>query len=871
MTITRTTCAYCGVGCGIIATEMEGGVRIEGDPSHPANRGRLCSKGLALGQTLDHASRLAFPTIDGVRVSWDTATRAVADRLTTVINEHGPDAVAFYVSGQLLTEDYYVANKLMKGFIGSANIDTNSRLCMASTVAGHTRAFGGDIVPGDYADLEEADLVVLVGSNLAWCHPVLFQRLRAAREARGTRVVVIDPRRTESCDIADLHIPVMPDGDVLLFNGLLAHLDACGTAPAAFTGHHVDGYAGAVAAARSEAPALAAAIATRGIEAEVAAFYRLFAATEKVVTVFSQGVNQAHNGTDRVNAIINCHLATGRIGRPGMGPFSVTGQPNAMGGREVGGLASMLAAHMGFSDHECDLVQGFWQSPAIPRAAGLRAVDMFDAVHDGRIKAIWIMATNPAVSLPQAAKVREALARCPTVIVSDCVKDTDTQAFAHIRLPATGWSEKDGTVTNSDRTISRQRAFRAPYAEARPDWQIICDVATAMGHGAAFAYESPADIFREHAALSAHRNEGSRAFDIGALANIGAADYNTLAPTKWPQRAGERSQTRLFGNGAFFTPDARARMVALDHRPSPAVPSPDYPLLLNTGRYRDQWHTMTRTGLAPSLTGHRPEPLLDVSPTDARSHGLADKGFATVASPRGRVVVRVRVTDDQKPGELFLPMHWSETHASAALVGTLIAPEVDPLSKQPAFKSTAVSLAPAAMSWRGLLLSRSEIEIQMPYWTRTQLKHATLTRIAGYSEADFAALRARLEQVTGDTASIEDGTGLRLAGFEKGQLAFILFAGESLAGIDLGWADSQFEAASLEDSARRQLLAGRSPGAVRDTGPVVCSCFQVGQNTIRDAICKGRLTSTDGVRDATGAGGNCGSCIPEIKALIARE
>jgi len=863
----RTTCAYCGVGCGILATDMDGKVHIEGDPAHPANHGKLCSKGLALGETLSPESRLTEPVIDGQVTNWTTATNTVARRLTATIAEHGPESVAFYVSGQLLTEDYYVANKLMKGFIGSANIDTNSRLCMASTVAGHKRAFGADVVPGDYGDLEEAELVVLVGSNLAWCHPVLFQRLRAAREACGTRIVVIDPRRTDSCDIADLHIPVMPGGDVLLFGGLLAHLHDAGKAPVDYTRQHVRGYEAAIAAAQADADAFADAVAARGIGEEVEEFFNLFARTEKVVTVFSQGVNQAHDGTDRVNAIINCHLATGRIGRAGMGPFSVTGQPNAMGGREVGGLANMLAAHMGFSAAERALVADFWQAPNLAHQEGLRAVDMFDAVHDGRIKAIWIMATNPAVSMPNAAKVREALANCPLVIVSDCVQDTDTQTFAHIRLPALGWGEKDGTVTNSDRTISRQRAFLPPFATARPDWRIISDVAAAMGWADAFNYHSPAEIFAEHASLSAYGNHGTRAFDIGAHARLNAHDYENLLPGKWPRTEAGESTARLFGDGGFFTSDGKARMLALRHRPRPLQPSHAHSLTLNTGRYRDQWHTMTRTGLSPTLMGHRAEPLLDISPVDAAHYGVPDGGFVRVETQHGAYLTRARLTRDQQPGEVFLPMHWSDTHAGAAVIGCLVPPEIDPVSAQPAFKSVPATITPVTMAWRALLFSRRDLPLRPGgYWSKAKLTHGTLMRMAGQRQDQLTELVGALRG-DGEFLHMQDAYNLRHAHIRNGRLEHVLFAG-SLTGVSIPWITSLLgqDAVSAED--RQTILAGHPPGPSRDPGPIVCACMQVGRFDIEAAILAQDFTDIDAVSACTGAGTGCGSCLPELKAIL---
>ncbi|WP_407943297.1 molybdopterin-dependent oxidoreductase [Mangrovicoccus ximenensis] len=462
--------------------------------------------------------------------------------------EHGPDSVAFYVSGQLLTEDYYVANKLMKGFIGSGNIDTNSRLCMASSVAGHKRAFGTDTVPGQYEDLEEADLIVLVGSNLAWCHPVLYQRILAAKSARpGLRIVNVDPRRTASSDMADLHLAVAPGSDVALFNVLLAQIAAQGAVDQSYVAAHVAGYEAALNAASTED-----ASATGLSRDELQAFCDLWIRTEKVVTVYSQGVNQSSSGADKVNAILNCHLATGRIGKPGMGPFSVTGQPNAMGGREVGGLANMLACHLDIEEPAHRLaVKDFWDAPAIAATPGLKAVDMFRAVGDGRIKALWIMCTNPAVSMPEADAVAAAIEACPFVVVSDMFADTDTAKLADVFLPATGWGEKTGTVTNSERCISRQRAALPVPGEARHDWQAVCAVAAQMGWGAAFDYSSPAEIASGASARPAcfppAGHAGSRLFGCPDPGDPGAAPRAGLRDGRTAQRiraAGIREKSR---------------------------------------------------------------------------------------------------------------------------------------------------------------------------------------------------------------------------------------------------------------------------------------------------------------------------------------
>src|SRR5579863_8546055 len=525
---TSTTCPYCGVGCGVLATpDGRGGAAISGDPAHPANLGRLCSKGSALGETVGLENRLLHPIIrcsNGAmeRVAWTDALDHVAHRFAHIIARDGPGAVAFYLSGQLLTEDYYVANKLMKGFIGSANVDTNSRLCMASSVAGHRRAFGADTVPGCYEDLDEADLLVLTGSNAAWCHPVLFQRMIANKQRRGARMVVIDPRRTDTAEDADLFLGLKPGTDTALFSGLLVHLADTGALDRNYIERHTSGFEQALAQARRIAGSVAATARASGLsEPDVAAFFQMFAETPRVVTLYSQGINQSAQGTDKVNAILNCHLATGRIGRLGASPFSLTGQPNAMGGREVGGLANQLAAHMDFTPADIDRVRRFWKAPRIATHQGLKAVQMFEAIARGEVKALWVMGTNPAVSLPDADAARAALKKLELFVISENVLSNDTlNAGAHVLLPALAWGEKSGTVTNSERRISRQRAFLPAPGEARPDWWIIGEVAKRLGFGAAFDYKSAAEIFREHAALSAFENDGSRDFDIGALSSV---------------------------------------------------------------------------------------------------------------------------------------------------------------------------------------------------------------------------------------------------------------------------------------------------------------------------------------------------------------
>ena len=868
----RTTCPYCGVGCGVLAdVAPDGAVAVRGDPDHPANFGRLCSKGSALAETLGPDGRLLHPEIGGKRASWERALDLVARRFSETVAAHGPDSVAFYVSGQLLTEDYYVANKLMKGFIGSANIDTNSRLCMASAVAGHRRAFGADVVPCTYTDLEEADLVVLVGSNLAWCHPVLFQRLVAAKERRGTSIVVVDPRRTATAESSDFHLALRPGSDVALFNGLLAHLWSSGAADLGFVAGHTSGFDAALSAAESVRLADVAR-ATGLAPAELQRFYALFAGTERVVTVFSQGVNQAADGTDKVNAIINCHLVTGRIGRPGAGPFSITGQPNAMGGREVGGLANQLAAHMALEDAgDRDRVRRFWRSPRVAERAGLKAVDLFRAVADGRVKALWIMATNPADSMPEADAVQGALITCPFVVVSDVVRDTDTTRHADVLLPAAAWGEKDGTVTNSERRISRQRPFRRPPGEAWPDWRIVAEVARRMGHGDAFAFASPAAVFRDHAALSAFENDGGRAFDLGGLGGIDDISYDRLAPVHWPIR--DDGDGRMFADRRFFTSDGRARFVATPAAAAPA-PQPEFPLVLNTGRARDHWHTMTRTGSSPRLSGHAPEPYAEIHPRDAEARGIAAATLVEVRSPLGRIVGRAWINEGQRAGSVFVPMHWTDQYAGAGRVDALVEARADPVSGQPALKSTLVEVRPFAAAWHGFAVLRDLPEsIAADYWALACAVDGWRLELAGVRAPDDWTAWARSLVPTageGDILAYHDAATdrHRFAVFDGDRLVGAIFVSREPPTLGRAFLAEGLSAAYVLPADRLRLLAGR-PGADRpDPGATICSCFAVGANQIAAAVVAGGCTSVKAVGAALEAGTNCGSCRPEIRRII---
>lgn len=740
----KSTCAYCGVGCGIEARPRSNGrLEVRGDKEHPSNYGKLCTKGIALGDTVIHDGRLLAPKLktkagDWYDTEWDEALSRVAKGFAETVEKYGPDSVAFYVSGQLLTEDYYVANKLIKGFLGSANIDSNSRLCMASTVVGHKRAFGMDTVPVCYEDLEKTDLVILVGSNLAWCHPVLFQRLRAAKQTNANlKVIVIDPRRNESCEIADLHLAINPGSDVSLFNGLLVHLGEHNRMDHSFIGSSTNGFSDAYQSALNDADVSD----TTGIDREsLEQFYEYFAQTEKVITIYSQGVNQSSQGSDKVNSIINCHLATGKIGKEGAGPFSVTGQPNAMGGREVGALANMLTAHMEFNrPDDIENLEAFWQTDSLAKKPGLKAIDMFDAIHRGEIKAVWIMATNPIVSLPDSDKIKQALENCPLVVVSDCIEQTATTAYADILLPAQGWSEKSGTVTNSERRISRQRRLLASPGLAKPDWWIISQVAQRIGFKDAFDYLHEGEIFREYAQLTTvgnlgHGNEKAKQRDLNlaGLTEITDSEYNSLAPQQWPvvQKQQEVVHQRMFTDRRYFTENQRANFIAVKHVPPQLTTTKVFPLVLNTGRSRDHWHTMTRTGLSTRLAEHASEPYVLMHPKTAMQYDICDGEMVTVFNSHGECVVKAMISDSMKPGELFVPIHWNEITGPLSKPCALVDARTDNLSGQPEFKYTPVDIKHYDFQTCATVLVRESIVFEnVGYVARQKVEGGYLYRI----------------------------------------------------------------------------------------------------------------------------------------------
>lgn len=901
VTTTQTTCPYCGVGCGVIATVRETAlgqkVTVAGDPTHPSNYGKLCIKGSNLADTLGLETRVLQPMLGrkGQRqvTDWQTAISTVANKFQHCIDQYGADSIAFYVSGQLLTEDYYVVNKFVKGYLGTANIDTNSRLCMSSAVAAHKRAFGEDLVPASYTDFEHTDMVVLVGSNTAWCHPVLYQRIMQAKEKRDLYVVVIDPRFTATCESADLHLPILPGQDVALFNGLLQYLYQQGQVDQAFVTAHTQGLNVALDSSQPEASLEHVAERTGISQEKLIQFFEKFAQTEKVMTLFSMGVNQSSRGVDKANSIINCHLLTGKIGKLGAAPFSMTGQPNAMGGREVGGLANMLAGHMDIDNLEHQqLVQDFWQSPKIASKVGLKAVDLFQAVESGKIKAIWIMATNPVVSLPDADQVKRALEKCECVVVSDICQDTDTTAFADVLLPALGWGEKDGTVTNSERRISRQHAFLAAPEQAKADWWAIAQVAQTMGFSG-FDFHSSHDIFLEHARLSAYQNAplmaretvaNFRYFNLTGLTDLSAAEYDELQPIQWPvwHKAQPQDEvTRLFTQGQFSHADAKAKFIATAAIDPVHQKTADYPLILNTGRIRDQWHTMSRTGLSASLATHRAEPYCEIHPHDALKYGVKAGDLLEVSSTWGRCILRADLSENIRRGQVFAPIHWNDQVASDARIGKVVNPVVDPLSGEPEFKHTPVMIQPFYTQWQGLLYVRQgfdtyiEKTIQQTVWW-TQVRTARAMRYELADRQKFTSTTQRIKALLPFTdesfewLNLEDQSShiSHTVILQHGVLIACLYIAPAARLPDRDWVASLFKRERLSAMHRKALLAGQAMSASQNDGPLVCSCFKVGKNKIIQTIQEKNISNEKQVTACLKAGGNCGSCLPEIRGLI---
>ena len=736
-------------------------------------------------------------------------------------------------------------------------------------------------------------MVVLVGSNTAWCHPVLYQRIMKAKEQRDLFVVVIDPRFTSTCEAADLHLPVLPGQDVTLFNGLFQYLAKNGHADQDFIDQYTQGLEQALV--QSEAEYCIEEVARRsGISLEkLQTFYEKFAQTEKVMTLFSMGVNQSSQGVNKANSITNCHLFTGKIGKLGAAPFSMTGQPNAMGGREVGGLANMLAAHLDLeNESHQQLVQNFWQSPYIAKQAGFKAVDLFHAVESGKIKAIWIMATNPVVSLPDADQVKRALDQCEFVVVSDICQDTDTTQYADVLLPALGWGEKDGTVTNSERRISRQRAFLDAPLEAKADWWAISQVAKKLGFSG-FDFSSSHDIFLEHARLSAEQNSDLaqraetpyfRYFNLNGLTDLSVNQYDELQPVQWPVWTKDQQEgavARIYAQGQFSHADRKARFMAITALNPVHQICSEFPLVLNTGRIRDQWHTMSRTGLSANLSSHRAEPYCEIHPHDALKYGIKDGELVEVKSQWGNCVLRAKVSDDIRRGQVFAPIHWNDQVASDARIGKVVNPVVDAISGEPEFKHTPVMIHPFYSQWQGVFYVRRGFEkiVQSSIENTVWWTKITTAKAIRYELADRKKFTQTTEQLkellpfqdeSFEWLNLEDQTAhiSHSVVLKEGHLIASLYIAPKALLPDRDWVASLFKRERLSAMHRKALLAGQPMSMANNEGPLVCSCFKVGKNRIIDTIKEKNITDEKQVTACLKAGGNCGSCLPEIRGLI---
>ena len=910
---TRSTCPYCGVGCGVII-ESRGAevVGVRGDPAHPANFGRLCTKGSTLHYTAAPAiarqARLLQPMRRAQRgqepqpVTWDAALDFAADTFTRVVREHGPDAVGFYVSGQLLTEDYYVFNKLAKGLIATNNIDTNSRLCMSSAVAGYKATLGADAPPACYEDVDHADCLFIAGSNAAWAHPVLFRRIEEARARRpGMKVIVCDPRRTDTCELADLVLPLQPGTDVMLFNGLLHIMLWEGWTKADWIAGHTTGFDELKTLVRECTPeAVAEVCGLRKEDLFTAA--KWFATSPATLSLYCQGLNQSSSGTAKNTALINLHLATAQIGRPGAGPFSLTGQPNAMGGREVGGLANLLSAHRDLSNpqHRAE-VAALWGVPSVPEKPGKTAVEMFQAAADGEIKALWIACTNPAQSMPDQSTVRRALERAEFVVVQEAFATTATCDWADLLLPATTWGEKDGTVTNSERRISRVRPAVPAPGEARHDWAIGVDFARRLerrmpGHGGTlFPYETPESIWLEH-------RESTRGRDL----DISGLSYALIeeAPRQWPFPEGAREgRSRLYEDALFPTPDRKARFVANAYRPLAEPRESRYPFSLTTGRLRDQWHGMSRTGTLARLFGHVAEPTVQLHPQDMERRQLKEGDLVHLTSKRGSIVVPVQASTDIGLNQAFMAMHWGEEFLSGcsstgyrlAGVNAITTSAFCPQSKQPELKHAAVKIVKAELGWSLLamgwlpdddaLRARDTLRKLMaafPFATCVPFgreRSGVLFRAAAY-EAPPDEMLARIEAVFG----LAGPQVLRYADSRRGQrraarlaregqdtrVEAFLLAGDTRAEA---WLRTLLQEERPAQAYGRLLLApgAKAPVALASRGKQVCTCFNVAEPEIVAELagCMGDDGERLGqLQSRLRCGTNCGSCIPELKRLV---
>lgn len=896
----RTTCCYCGTGCGVIAsTDGQTITAVRGDPDHPANFGRLCTKGSTLHLTMQPALqqqvRLLAPQLRTGRdlphaaAGWDEAAGFVAGRLVDTLRRHGPDSIGLYVSGQLLTEDYYVFNKLAKGLLGTNNIDTNSRLCMSSAVAGYKQTLGADAPPACYEDIDHADLIFIAGANPAYAHPVLYRRIEDARRRNPElKLIVADPRRTDTARDADLFLPVQPGSDVALFNGMLHLCLWEDLVDLDFIGRHTEGFAELKATVRDYTPAFVAQ--TCGIrEQDLLTAARWFGQSKAALSLYCQGLNQSTQGTAKNAALINLHLATGQIGKPGAGPFSLTGQPNAMGGREVGGLANLLSAHRDLAnpEHRAEVAR-LWGVDEVPATPGKTAIEMFDAVRSGEIKVLWIVCTNPAQSLPDQARVREALRQAELVIVQEAYANTATAAFADVLLPATSWGEKEGTVTNSERRITRVQPVVPAPGEARHDWAIAVEIArrieALLGRSSSlFPYEAPEQVWNEH-------RESTRGRDLD-ITGLSYALLDDEGPQQWPYPEGAKAgRKRLYEDGIFPTASGRARFANTAWQPPADKTDPRFPFRLNTGRLRDQWHGMSRTGTVAQLFAHAPEPSVLMAAEDMQRRLLQDGDLVEVKSRRGAQVLTVQASDDMRSGQAYIPMHWGDEYLGgqdAFGVNGLTSPAFDPVSRQPELKHAAVAVRKAELPWRFLafgwvareqvLTLQQRLRAQMGDFAFASVtlfgreRVGLLFRAANPSAVGIAQIQQEFGLDDEDVLRYDDARRAvsRRVRVADGKLAAISLAGDVAAER---WLRAYLEEGHPVSGLGRQLLqpGARAPEGFSARGKIICNCFNIAEDTIRTVAAQaGDADRLAFLQQQLKCGTQCGSCVPELKKLVA--
>jgi assimilatory nitrate reductase catalytic subunit len=888
---TRSTCCYCGVGCGVIISTTGGKISgVRGDPEHPANYGRLCTKGANLHLTAREEMRALYPELRSARgeerkrASWDDALDTVADKFAAIIRQHGPDAVGFYISGQLLTEDYYVFNKLAKGLIGTNNIDTNSRLCMSSAVSGYKATLGSDAPPGCYEDIDHAQCIFIAGSNMAYAHPVLFRRVEDARKKNPElKIIVVDPRRTDTASAADLHLAILPGTDVVLFNAMLHVMLWEGWCDMAYIAAHTEGFDELKATVREFTPQHAATICGIGAE-DIVRAAQWFATSTATLSMYCQGLNQSVQGTHKNAALINLHLATAQIGRPGAAPLSLTGQHNAMGGREVGGMANLLSAHRDLANpaHRAEVAK-LWGVADVPAQPGKTAVEMFEAVRNGEIKALWIACTNPAQSMPDLNLVTEALRTAEFVVVQDAFRSTDTTAYADVLLPASTWGEKDGTVTNSERCISRVLQAVEPAGEARHDSQIVVDfaqrLAQRLGKPDLLNFANSEAVFNEHRATTVGRD-----LDIGGLSY---ALLESTGPQQWPMPQGKfRGLQRLYADAVFPTTNGRAKFVSTKYVPVAEDINARYPLHLNSGRLRDQWHGMSRTGTVGRLFSHVEEPLLAMNAADMTRRGLSDGDIVRLSSRRGKLSLRVETSAEMRAGQTFMPMHWGSQFMNGLGVNVLTTNEFDPSSKQPELKHAAVQVEKRSLPWQMVAMRKGDALKRM---SRLQpllkdfeyasiglfgrdeelviLRSANVTPIA-------AELLAEIDAILGldDAAEVMNyrdakrGISKR-ALMEDSKLLGVRLTGETVA---RDWLKEVIAQGSDAQSLRPWLFAPLSapPAGQSQRGRIVCNCLDVSEQEILTEFSNG--FDLPAIQAKLKCGTECGSCMPELKRLVAQ-